>query len=154
MISNLKVNTNNFKKKIIYTTVALIMSSSVLSGCSVVNEDQTKNNNEEIVENDTYCIKITLKLNDYESLATPDFFIVYDDNNTIYNAADGDSEVKTILVYPESLDNLNISSEALDTSIDLPGINEGETYEVDIYYATKTYGVEVIKQEQEKGMSI
>lgn len=154
MISNLKVNTNNFKKKIIYTTVALIMSSSVLSGCSVVNEEQTKNNNEEIVENDTYCIEITLKLNDYESLATPDFFVVYDDNNTIYNAADGDSEVKTILVYPESLDNLNISSEALDTSIDLPGINEGETYEVDIDYATKTYGVEVIKQEQEKGMSI
>lgn len=154
MITNLKVNTNNFKKKIIYTTVALIMSSSVLSGCSVVNEEQTKNNNEEIVENDTYCIEITLKLNDYESLATPDFFIVYDDNNTIYNAADGDSEVKTILVYPESLDNLNISSEALDTSIDLPGINEGETYEVDIDYATKTYGVEVIKQEQEKGMSI
>lgn len=154
MLRNLKVNTNNFKKKIIYTTVALIMSSSVLSGCSVVNEEQTKNNNEEIAENDTYCIEITLKLNDYESLATPDFFIVYDDNNTIYNAADGDSELKTILVYPESLDNLNISSEALDTSIDLPSINEGETYEVDIDYATKTYGVEVIKQEQEKGMSI
>ena len=154
MLRNLKVNTNNFKKKIIYTTVALIMSSSVLSGCSVVNEEQTKNNNEEIAENDTYCIEITLKLNDYESLATPDFFIVYDDNNTIYNAADGDSELKAILVYPESLDNLNISSEALDTSIDLPSINEGETYEVDIDYATKTYGVEVIKQEQEKGMSI
>ena len=150
MISNLKVNTNNFKKKIIYTTTVLVMSSAILSGCSVVNE---KSKWEASIDS-SYRLEITLKLNDYESLATPDFFIVYDDNNTIYNAADGDSEVKTILVYPESLDNLNISSEALDTSIDLPGINEGETYEVDIDYATKTYGVEVIKQEQEKGMSI
>ena len=150
MISNLKVNTNNFKKKIIYTTTVLVMSSAILSGCSVVNEESK----EKASIDSSYRLEITLNLNDYESLATPDFFIVYDDNNTIYNAADGDSEVKTILVYPESLDNLNISSEALDTSIDLPGINEGETYEVDIDYATKTYGVEVIKQEQEKGMSI
>ena len=126
------------------------MSSAILSGCSVVNEESK----EKASIDSSYRLEITLNLNDYESLATPDFFIVYDDNNTIYNAADGDSEVKTILVYPESLDNLNISSEALDTSIDLPGINEGETYEVDIDYATKTYGVEVIKQEQEKGMSI
>lgn len=150
MISNLKVNTNNFKKKIIYTTTVLVMSSAILSGCSVVNEESK----EKASIDSSYRLEITLNLNDYESLATPDFFIVYDDNNTIYNAADGDSELKTILVYPESLDNLNISSEALDTSIDLPSINEGETYEVDIDYATKTYGVEVIKQEQEKGMSI
>lgn len=150
MISNLKVNTNNFKKKIIYTTTVLVMSSAILSGCSVVNEESK----EKASIDSSYRLEITLNLNDYDSLTSPDFLIVYDDNNTIYNAADGDSELKTILVYPESLDNLNISSEALDTSIDLPSINEGETYEVDIDYATKTYGVEVIKQEQEKGMSI
>ena len=150
MISNLKVNTNNFKKKIIYTTTVLVMSSAILSGCSVVNEESK----EKASIDSSYRLEITLNLNDYDSLTTPDFLIVYDDNNTIYNATDGDSELKTIIVYPESLDNLNISSEALDTSIDLPSINEGETYEVDIDYATKTYGVEVIKQEQEKGMSI
>lgn len=150
MITNLKVNTNNFKKKIIYTTTVLVMSSAILSGCSVVN----KESKEKTSIDSLYRLEITLNLNDYDSLTTPDVLIVYDDNNTIYNATNADNDIKTILVYPENLDNLNISSEALDTSIDLPNINEGETYEVNIDYATKTYDIEVIEKQKDKGMGI
>lgn len=150
MISNLKVNTNNFKKKIIYTTTVLVMSSAILSGCSVVNEESKG----KASIDSSYRLEITLNLNDYDSLTTPDFLIVYDDNNTIYNATNADNDIKTILVYPESLDNLNISSEALDTSIDLPNITEDETYEVNIDYATKTYDIEVIEKQRDKGMGI
>lgn len=150
MISNLKVNTNNFKKKIIYTTTVLVMSSAILSGCSVVNDK----NKDELSTDNTYRLEITLNLDNYENLEEKDLLVVYDDNNTIYNATNVDNDIKTILVYPESLDNLNISSEALDTSIDLPNITEDETYEVNIDYATKTYDVEIIEKQKDKGMGL
>lgn len=150
MISNLKVNINNFKKKIIYTTTALVMGSTILSGCSVVNDK----NKDELSTDKTYRLEITLNLDNYENLEEKDLLVVYDDNNTIYNATNVDNDIKTILVYPENLDNLNISSEVLDTSIDLPVINEDETYEVNIDYATKTYDVEIIEKQKDKGMGL
>lgn len=150
MISNLKVNINNFKKKIIYTTTALVMGSTILSGCSVVNDK----NKDELSTDNTYRLEITLNLDNYENLEEKDLLVVYDDNNTIYNATNVDNDIKTILVYPENLDNLNISSEVLDTSIDLPVINEDETYEVNIDYATKTYDVEIIEKQKDKGMGL
>lgn len=150
MITNLKVNINNFKKKIIYTTTALVMGSTILSGCSVVNEK----NKDEITTNETYRLEINLNFENYQNLGENDFLIVYDDNNIIYNATNVDNDVKTILLYPEKLDNLNISSEVLDTSIDLPVINDEETYEVTIDYATKTYDVEIIEKQKDKGMGI
>ena len=150
MINNLKVNINNFKKKIIYTTTALVMGSTILSGCSVVNDK----NKDELSTDNTYRLEITLNLDNYENLEEKDLLVVYDDNNTIYNATNVDNGIKTILVYPENLDNLNISSEALDTSIDLPVINEDETYEVNIDYATKTYDIEIIEKQKDKGMGL
>ena len=151
MIRNLNVNTKEFKKKMKYMTLALVMSSTVLSGCSVVKEDVSDDNKENTVETDSYNLKITLNLNDYESLASPDLLIFYDDDNNIYNATDGDSKVKIVNIEPLCLDNLNIVSEALDTSIDLPSIDEDETYEVNIDYATKTYSVDVIDKQLDKG---
>ena len=157
MLSNLKIYTNNFKKKLMYTTAVLVIGSSVLSGCSVLNEEKT----DEASKDDPYKLEITLNINGYEDLSDKDLLIVYDDNNTIYNAvdvdvdadADADNDIKTILVYPESLGNLNISSDVLDTSIDLPSITNDETYEVNIDYDTKTYDVEVVEKQEEKGMS-
>lgn len=153
MFSNLKININNFKKKIIYTTAVLVMNSAILGGCSVITDNNTKTETNESVE-DTSRLDITVNFNDYNYLSEKDLIVFYDGEGNIFNDTYSDEETKNVTIYPKDLDNIKVSSAILNTVIDLPAINDTETFDITFDYTTKTYDVEIIEKALDNGKTL
>ncbi len=145
MFSNLKVN-KNFKK---YTTAVLVTSSVILSGCNIVPDNNFDSEYTSVIEDKTR-LDVIVNFDNYDSLSQQDLIIFYDDNGNVLNATYSDDMKKEVTLYPSDIDNINISSKVLNTAFDLPNINNNETFDITIDYATKTYNVEIIKQSPEK----
>lgn len=148
----LKVNVDNFKKKLIYTTAVLI-TGSMLSGCSVVTDnfrDSNKNNKEstnDIAIEEPTCLKVDVNFYGGEFLAEEDLIIFFDTDGNIFNTTYSDKDSKEVLIFPKNLDNCKVKSCALDTFINLPSITEDQSWEITFDYYNKSYNVEVIEKE-------
>lgn len=146
MFKNIKVR-DNFRKKFAMATLVLVTSSTVLSGCRVVND-----NNEEIenVEKEYYNIDVNINFDNYNLLDENDLVIFFDDEGNIYNGTYSDDNAKELTLYTETLDNIKLGSDTLNTVIDLPSISLDDSYDITIDYATMTYDVKVVEQKMGK----
>lgn len=148
----LKVNVENFKKKLIYTTAVLI-TGSMLSGCNAVtnnfrdSNEINKESTNDIATEEPNCLRVEVNFYGGENLSEEDLIIFFDAAGNIFNTTYSDENSKEVLIFPENLDNCKVKSRSLDTVINLPSIIEDQTWEITFDYYNKSYDVEVVDKE-------
>ena len=140
----IKVNVMNFKKKIIYTT-AILVTSSLLSGC--VNFKETKEEYKDVnnvIENNYDGVNVKVNFSYEELLNEEDLIIFFFFQGNIFNTINSGESSNEVLIFPNSLDNCKVKSTYLDTIIDLPSINKDQTWIITFDYSNKTYDVSTV----------
>ena len=147
-----KVNVENFKKKLIYTTAAL-MTGAMLSGCNAIidnsdNIHKIPQENNKNYTDDTIETTILVNFTGTEFIEEPDLIVFYDKEGNIYNIAYSDEGTQLISIEPTDSKDVRFSSNILDAVDVLPEITEDQNWEITFDYYNKKYDIEVIEKEQ------